>query len=122
VTERRSPQDRESEDRSQHDRAGDDCCNHAPGASATALNSLLLEATAALLDEKLFPILHAVRGRMNSRSNQDQPATAVWVQAMVVVQALARSAKSCASLACHVRAASLIARCAAIRSSTARRR
>jgi hypothetical protein len=56
-----------------------------------------------------------------SASRQYQAVTAVWVQAAVVVVA-ALAAKSSASLACHARAASVIARRAAILSSTARRR
>jgi hypothetical protein len=50
-----------------------------------------------------------------------QAVIAVWVQT-AVVEALARAAKSSASLVCQARAVSVTARCAAIRSSTARRR
>lgn len=116
-----SPQ-READESCDNDQNDDDSDQQCLLATATALEPLLLEAAATLLDEELFPILHASRGRTNPDLNQDQPATAVCVQATVLVQALARSAKSCASLACHRRAASLIARWAAIRSSTARRR
>ena len=52
----------------------------------------------------------------------DWVATALWLQATMEVEALARWAKSSASLACQARAVSVIARWAAIRSSTARRR
>jgi hypothetical protein len=52
----------------------------------------------------------------------DQPLIAAAVLQITAVQVLARSAKSCANLLCHARAVSVTARCAAIRSSTARRR
>jgi hypothetical protein len=45
----------------------------------------------------------------------------IAVPQMTAAQALARSAKSAANLLCHSRAVSVIARCAAIRSSIARR-
>lgn len=82
-------------------------------------------AAAALLDEMLFPLLHAECCGGPSRLRQYQALTAAWVQllveaAEVVIAALA--AKSSASLACHARAVSVTARCAAILSSTARRR
>jgi len=51
----------------------------------------------------------------------NQPLKAAALQT-TEVQALARSAKSSASLLCHARAVSVTAREAAIRSSTARRR
>jgi hypothetical protein len=50
----------------------------------------------------------------------DQPLRTAVPQ-IAAVQAVARSAKSSASLLCHARAVSVTARCAAIRSSTALR-
>ena len=84
--------------------------------------SINIGAAAALFLEELLPVLHARISAQSSRGRQDQPATAVWVQTAAVVYSLARAAKSSASLACQVRAVSVTARCAAIRSSTARRR
>jgi hypothetical protein len=69
----------------------------------------------------LFPIFHAAIRAVKLLSAQDQLATAAldidWA-----VEALARSAKSAASFACHARALSLTERWAAMRSSTARLR
>jgi len=50
----------------------------------------------------------------------DQPLRTAVPQ-IDAAQAVARSAKSVANLVCHARAVSVTARCAAIRSSTARR-
>lgn len=58
---------------------------------------------------------------LSLRWDQALTAADVLVQA-AVVYSLARAEKSSASFACHTRAASVIARCAAIRSSTALRR
>jgi hypothetical protein len=55
-----------------------------------------------------------------SESLFDQPLR-IGAAQMLAVQALARCAKSSANLLCHARAVSVTARCAAIRSSTARR-
>jgi hypothetical protein len=59
--------------------------------------------------------------RREAMSSGDQPLIAAALH-IGAVQALARSAKSRASLLCHARAVSVTARWAAIRSSTARRR
>jgi hypothetical protein len=85
------------------------------------LASVFRGAPLAFFKEMLFPVLHnGICGELG-RLRQYQALTAVCVQiAAVLIAALA--AKSSASLACHVRAASVTARCAAILSSTARRR
>ena len=77
---------------------------------AAAFALLFVETAPALLDEKLFPMLHGGRGGRNSLLKQDQPAMAGCVQETWLVQALARWAKSSASLACHTRAVSVTAR------------
>jgi len=55
-----------------------------------------------------------------SESPFNQPLRIGALQ-MLAVQAVARCAKSSANLLCHARAVSVTARCAAIRSSIARR-
>lgn len=105
--------DRGNDQRRQCERATSAVKRHPP---------LLVGASAALLLEELLPILHASKCAWSRVLRQDvQALIAVWVQT-AVVQTLARAAKSSASLACHARATSVIARCAAILSSTARRR
>jgi hypothetical protein len=75
--ERRSLQKREREYRAGYRETDRGCGNKSFGALAAAFEPLLLKAAAALFDEELFPILHALRGRINLALNQAQPAMAV---------------------------------------------
>jgi hypothetical protein len=77
---------------------------------------LLKEKEVSGIEQGAVPLWHG-----SLRLEVAQAVTAVCVQA-VAVQSIARAAKSSASFACHARADSVIARCAAIRSSTALRR
>jgi len=61
-----------------------------------------------------------LRLRAYNEACRDQPLRTAALQ-IDAAQAVARSAKSAANLLCHARAVSVTARCAAIRSSTARR-
>jgi hypothetical protein len=85
------------------------------------VRALHFGSAAALLEKMLFPIFHAAIRAVEFPSAQNQLAMAA-LEIGRAVEALARSAKSAASLACHARALSLMERWAAMRSSTARRR
>ena len=64
-------------DDSPEDHAADaDREDQALSAPTAALDTLLLEAPATLVDKKLFPILHLPCDRMDFASNQDQLAIA----------------------------------------------
>jgi hypothetical protein len=86
-----------------------------------ALNSFAIEATCGSLKGCRQP---PRPGGLGAR-RLDQPLSAtaaLGVATPMPVQVLARSAKFSANWLCQARAVSVTARCAAIRSSTARRR